>query len=1185
MKMRASLSNVVVCCTAAVCITAIVQLFPSLNGKFATLQANSTKSLLSTKRAVPPASTKLDSKWNEAYGRLPMGFQENEGQTDPAVRFLSHGQGYELFLTPQEAVLALRRSPASVLTSGRSVAALKSRSAKNWARTTTSVLRMQMFGANPDAQVTGLNELPGKTDYFLGNNREGWRTNVPSYARVKYSGVYPGVDLVFYGNQRSLEYDFIVAPGADPKAIALNIAGAKKLSIDAHGNLVVSAAAGAIELKKPVVYQEVDGQRREIAANYSLSGSHRVNFAVASYDRSKPLILDPVLNYSTYLGGSSVGDFASGIAIDAAGDAYVTGQTFSTTFPLSGGTIGYNTNSPDAGVATNGAVFVSELDPTGSTELYFSYLGGTGAGEGGEVGNGIAVDTTGVYITGQTFSSNFPTVNGYITSAPSGNPGSAFLAKLNPAVTGSPSLVYSTYVGGPNGDSGHAIAIDSSQNAYITGVTFSSNISTTGAFLSSPPDSTDGNAFLTRIDTTQAGASPVYSTYLGGSGANAGGLGFADIGLGIAVASGNAYISGATASTNFPVTTQTANTTAAFQSTPNTSNVLGTVFVSEINTNSGAAAQLVYSTYLGGEGQDIGYAIGLGPNNVAYVTGSTTSLQFPTAASSGSSTPFQTTGNAAGVVFVSLLDATKNGASSLTYSTYLGGNFGDIGFGIKADSAGNAYVAGSTDSIGSGIKFPLTPGALQTTSTNTQGNAFVTEISPLGNGAADLMYSTLLGGSGNGTFPDEANGIALDSTNNAYIAGQTASTDFPVFPNPGAFQTTLPGGTISAFVAKLTLVPTVVVTPTTLSFGTVLEGTTSAAQTVTITNNTGTVVPLTLSLTGNNPGDFAAAGGGAAPCGANLAANNTPCTVSVTFTPSAIVNGAESANLVVGYTTYGIVNSQTVTLTGTGSNTALTVAPGVITFTGQLVTTTSATQPVTVTNSSASSGAVSLTNTTDFSYTVAAADPAGCTLTATPANTTCVYNVAFNPAAGDTGALTSTFAVTAGGSTQTATLNGTGWDFNFTPSTQSVSVAPGGTASPTVTATFLGGFTGPVTLSCSGSIPQGSCTVPASVSASGPVTVTLTTKGSSMVPPASLKTPPISRRQVMLIGFAILLLFTVPFARRRRARLGLVGALVMIVGLAACSGSSGTPAGAYNLTVTGTSNGVTRTAAITLNVT
>ena len=792
MKMRASLSSVVVCCTAVLCITAIVLLFPTLDGNLATPQASSTESLLATKRVVTSASAKLDSSWNEAYGKLPMGFQENEGQTDSAVRFLSHGQGYELFLTPQEAVLALRQSPANVLASGRSVAALKARRVKNWAKTTTSVLRMQMSGANPGAQITGMNQLPGKTDYFLGNDREGWRTNVPSYGRVKYIGVYPGVDLVFYGNQRSLEYDFIVAPGADPKAIALDIAGAKKLSIDAHGNLVVSAAAGAVELKKPVVYQEVDGQRREIAANYALSGSHHVNFAVANYDRSKPLILDPVLNYSTYLGGSSVGDFATGIAIDAAGDAYVTGQTFSTTFPLSGGTIGYNTNSPDAGVATNGAVFVSELDPTGSTELYFSYLGGAGAGEGGEVGNGIAVDTTGVYITGQTFSSNFPAVNGYITSAPSGNPGSAFIAKLNPAVTGSSSLVYSSYVGGPNGDSGNAIAIDSSQNAYITGITFSSNISTTGAFLSSPPDSTDGNAFLTRIDTTQAGASPVYSTYLGGSGANAGGLGFADIGLGIAVASGNAYISGATASTDFPVTTQTANTTAAYQATPNASNVQGTVFVSEINTNSGAAAQLVYSTYLGGEGQDIGYAIGLGPNNVAYVTGSTTSLQFPTAASSGSSTPFQTTGSAQGVVFVSLLDATKNGASSLTYSTYLGGNFGDVGFGIKSDSAGNAYVAGSTDSIGSGIKFPLTPGALQTTSTNTQGNAFVTEISPLGNGAADLIYSTLLGGSGDGTFPDEANGIALDSTNNAYIAGQTASTDFPVFPNPGAFQTNLP---------------------------------------------------------------------------------------------------------------------------------------------------------------------------------------------------------------------------------------------------------------------------------------------------------------------------------------------------------------------------------------------------------
>lgn len=986
-----------------------------------------------------------------------------------------------------------------------------------------------------------------------------------------------------------MEYDYIVAPGADPKAIAFDVTGARKLRIDAQGNLVMNVSGGEVLLQKPLVYQEVGGKRLAIAANYSLSTNQRVNFSVADYDRNKRLIFDPVLNYSTYLGGSGTGDLVSAIAVDGAGDAYVAGQTFSLTFPLSGATIGYNTNAPDAGVAGDGAAFVSELDPTGATELYFTYLGGSGAGEGGEFASGIALDGTSVYITGQTFSTNYPTVGGYITSAPPGTIGSAFLSKLNPAVGGAPSLVYSTYVGGPNGDSGNAIAVDSSQNAYITGVTFSAGINTTGAFISTPPDQTDGNAYLTRIDTTQSGAGPVYSTYLGGTGANAVNLGFADIGLGVAVVSGNAYVVGATASTDFPVTSQTASTTAAFQSAPNASNSSGTVFVSEIDTNPTPPAQLVYSTYLGGEAQDIGYAIALGPSNVAYVTGSTQSLQFPITPNSNPSVAYQTTGYTTGVVFVSLLDATKNGASSLTYSTYLGGNGGDLGLGIKTDSAGNAYVAGSTDSIVTSVLFPLTPGALQTTSTNAEGNAFVAKVSPLGNGAADLVYSTLLGGSGNGPIaPDTANGIALDSSNNAYIAGETASPDFPVYPNPGAFQTSLTG-TTAGFVAKLTLQPTVIVSPTSLSFGTVLDGTTSIAQTVTITNNTGTVVPYTLANQTGNVGDFAAVPGGTAPCGATLAANATPCTISVTFTPS--TPAAETTNLIVGYSPYGIASSQTVVLTGAGTNVALTVAPGTLTFAGQLVTTTSAAQGITVTNSSNTDGTVSLggANAADFSYTVAAGDPGGCTLTTAPANTTCVYNVTFNPAAGDTGALTATFSVNAASNTQTATLNGTGWDFNFTLSSSTITTAPGAaiTPAPTVTANFLGGFNGTIGLTLTGSIPQGTATLSsASLTPGSPTaTVTITTKGSSIAPPSSFRFPPISRRQVVLIGFSVLLLFTLPIARRRRSRVGLVGALVMVVGLAACSGSAGTPAGSYQLTITGTSGGRTQTATITVIVT
>jgi Beta-propeller repeat len=1183
MKMRASLAKGMILGVAALCTTAAILFIASHNGKFLSRHTGAAKSLLAANRAARPASAKADPKWAEAYGKLPMGFEENLGQTNSEVRFLSHGQGYQLFLTAQEAVLQVRSSkpldfsPRHRLESSKILRARKQQG-------TTSVVRMRIAGANPRLQIAGMNQLPGKSNYFIGSDSKNWRTDVSSYARVKYSDVYPGIDLVFYGNQRKLEYDYMIAPGADPKAIALDVTGARKLRIDANGNLMMAVSGGDVVLQKPLAYQDVNGSRQEVASNYILSGDHRISLSVGDYDHNKELVVDPVLNYSTYLGGSNLGDVAFGIAVDGSGDAYVAGLTYSPTFPTTGNA--YD-GTPTAATTASGSVFMTELDPTGATELYSTYLGGSG----GEIAYGIAVDTaspTNVYVTGQTFSADFPIVNGYITT----NAGSTgYVSKFTPTLSGVSSLVYSSYVAGPNGDYGNAIAADASQNAYITGITFSTGINTASAYQTSPTDSADGNAFLTRIDTTQSGAnSLIYSTYLGGNGANVNfnvnSLTFADQGYGVAVGSSVAYVIGSTSSTNFPIVN-------GFQSSPAVGNVEGTVFVSAIDTTQSGAASLTYSTYLSGEVFEDGYAIALGPSSVAYATGLTDSTQFPITTGA-----FQTTylGAGSSTAFVSLIDTTKSGASSLTYSTYLGGNNGDAGQGIQADSAGNAYVAGATSSltppntVPTAGAFPLTPGALQTNSTNTLGDAFVSEISPNGNGSADLVYSTIFGGNGNNATPDRAYGIALDAGNNAYIAGQVASTDFPVYPNPGAFQTSLTASdatsTTAAFVAKLTLTSTVVVAPTTLSFGTVLDGVTSAAQTVTITNNTGTVVPYTLTLLGGNAADFAAVPGGGTPCGVgNLAASATPCTISVTFTPTG--NGAESSNLFVGYTTFGITSSQVVSLTGTGTNLALNIAPGVLTFTGQLVTTTSAAQILTVTNSSSTDAALSLTNATDFSYTVAAGDPAGCTLTTAPANTTCAYSVTFNPASGDTGALTSTFSVTAGANTQTATLNGTGWDFNFSPASQTVSTAPGATISPapTVTANFLGGFTGPVTLSCTGSIPKGSCSVPASISASGPVTVTIRTAGSSVAPPSSFRFPPISRRQIVLIGFSVLLLFTLPFARRRRSKVGLVGALVMIIGLTACSGSSGTPAGSYPLTISGTSNGVTRTATITLNVT
>jgi hypothetical protein len=1181
MKMRASFGKVVVCALAGFCIFALALSFAIREDQAAPGRSVAQDQAMNAKKFASPVSDSEKAKWIDSYGKLPMAFEGNRGQTDSRVQFLSRGKGYQLFLTPQEAVLAMRdaKSPSST----RAAALEDHRKATE--KIHVSVVRIRLVGASSDVKIAGQDRLPGNTNYFVGDDQRDWRTDIPSYRRVQYTAIYPGIDLDFYGNQQRLEYDYVVAPGADPNAIALDVKGAKKIAVDSEGNLVLSVPGGDIDLQKPVVYQDVNGRRRLVAANYAVSADQRVGFALGPYDTTKALTIDPILNYSTYLGGSASGDTAYGVGVDSLGDAYVAGQTFSLTFPTTSANA-YD-SAPPSGTAGSGAVFVTELDPTGATQLYSSYLGGNG----GELAYGIAVDSSGLaYVTGQTFSTNFPVVNAFQAPPASNANGTAFLSKINTTLSGVASLVYSTYLGGSGGDLARAIAVDSSQNAYLCGLTFSSDFPVSASPLQSTPSNPNGTAFLSRIDTTQSGAaSLIYSTYLGGNGTNAGSIGFGDWAFGIAAdSSSNAYLVGITTSTNFPVLN-------AYQSNAAAANSAGTTFMTRIDTTKSGAASLIYSTYLSGSVSDFGFGIALGPNNVAYLTGQTYSADFPV--TSGAFT----TSSAQGLVFVSLVDTSKSGANSLPYSTLFGGNNGDEGLSIQADSVGNAYFTGSTASIGpvaATTTFPVTAGALQTTSANTQGVAFVTEINPGGvntgapcTGSACLIYSTLFGGNGNGVLPDRAYGIALDASNTAYIVGQTSSTDFPVFPNPGAFQTSLTqtdaASTESAFASKLTLQPTVTISPLAINFGTVFI-TSNATQPVTITNNTGLAgIPLTiLSMTGTNAADFTATPGGASPCGATLATNNTPCTVNVTFTPT--VNGNESATLPLQYSPYGIVNTQSIMLTGAGSNVAVGVTPTSLTFAGQLVSTTSPAQTVTVSNNGATSLAYTETLTDPTgSYAAALSSGSPCTGGTIPANTSCTINVTFTPTSANANPVTATLALSAGGLNQNVSLSGTAWDFQLTPPSQSVSAAPGAAPSPApqVTVTLLGGFAGPVTLSCSGSIPMGSCSVPGSVTATGPVTVTLSTAGSSAAPPVKWHVPPVSPWQKLFIGLAILSLLAVPFARQRRQKISLAGALVLMIALTACSGSAGTPAGTYNLTITGSSGGRTQTATIAFTVT
>jgi hypothetical protein len=605
------------------------------------------------------------------------------------------------------------------------------------------VLQATLLGGNAAANLTGLERLLTTTNYFIGSDPRRWKTNIPNYAKVKYSGVYPEVDLVFYGNQDLLEYDFTVSPGADPGVIALGFEGITDLRVDKKGDLILRTDAGEIRQSRPVVYQQIDDARRIIPATYLIKGKKQIAFQIANYDRSKPLVIDPTLAFSTYLGGSGT-DIGDGIAVDSAGNAYITGGTVSTDFPVTPGAFQTGQASPFQFDA-----FVTKMNSTGTALIYSTYFGGNNR----DIGNDIALDGAGnAYVTGLTDSGNLPTTPGAFRTTPVGTDEfDAFAMKLNATGT---ALVYSTYLGPIIGS---GIAVDSAGNAYITGQANGDYPTTPGAFQTVSGGSSE--AFVTKLNST--GTALVYSTFLGGSGFDAASK--------IAIDSaGNAYVTGE-AGPGFPVTP------GAFQTS---SNGFREAFVTKLNATGTA---LVYSTYLGGSNTDVGQGIAVDLAGNAYVTGDSDSLNFPTTAGA-----FQTVKAAGLDAFVTKLSATGN---ALAYSTYIGGDGNDFGSDIALDLAGNACVVGQTESS----DFPTTAGAIQSGKAGNS-DAFITRLNPTG---AGLVFSTYLGG-GNS---DSARSIAVDPAGSIYLSGETFSADFPT--TPGAFQTVFGGGFSDAFVAKV----------------------------------------------------------------------------------------------------------------------------------------------------------------------------------------------------------------------------------------------------------------------------------------------------------------------------------------------------------------------------------------------
>lgn len=680
---------------------------------------------------------------NARYERIELNFEANWGQADPAVKFLARGAGYGVLVTPSETILTVTRRPAAAKGERWTLR-------KGQRTAQTASVRMKLSGASGGAGVVGVGLLPGKANYFVGQDPSRWRTGVPTYRQVQVKGVYPGVDVVYYGAQRELEFDFVVAPGADPQAIRLSYDGVEDLRVEPNGDLVLRTKLGEIRQQIPVVYQEAGGKRKAVAASHVRLGEREVGFRVREYDRTQPLTIDPRLSYSTLLGGGDA-EAAISMAVDSAGSVYVAGVTTSLAFPLTSPYL--STPNPTAVDA-----FIAKLNATGTALVYSTYL--NGGDDTDQIVEALVVNGAGqATIGGSTVSASFPTTPGaFQTTTTDTCCSDGFITRLS--ANGS-SLMYSTYIAGVDAEDVAGLAQDSFGAVYATGET-----STTALWPSQTPALQSahgggaGDAFALKLNP--AGSKLVYATFLGGSGE--------DRGTGVAVdASGAAYITGWTDSDAYPTTA------GAFQPLPGGAR---DAFLTKL-TPAGAAIEL--STRLGGDGRDEGAAIALDSQNRPHVAGRTAAVNFPATAGA-----YQTAHSGGVDVFVARFEAS---GQALAYATLLGGSGNETAWGIAVDAAGSAYIGGVATA-----DFPVTDDALQ----NARGGGEDGFLAKLNAAGSALVYSSFLGGAGN----DEVDGVAVDASGAVYVAGTTASSDFPT--TAGAFQTALQGSS-DAFLAKLEL--------------------------------------------------------------------------------------------------------------------------------------------------------------------------------------------------------------------------------------------------------------------------------------------------------------------------------------------------------------------------------------------
>jgi Beta-propeller repeat/Abnormal spindle-like microcephaly-assoc'd, ASPM-SPD-2-Hydin len=1190
------------------------------------------------------------------YGALAMAFERNQGQTAGPVKFLSRGTGYTAFLMADGMVLSLHPSSAP---HGAATSAPSTPSAPRQ----NTTLQFKLMGASPNPVAVGEDPQPGKINYFIGNDRTKWLTNVTTYARVRYRNVYPGIDLVYYGNPRQLEYDFAVAPGADTSKIQFEIDGASGVGLDAEGNLLLNTANGELHFEKPQVYQESHGTRVPVEGDYVMKDATHIGFQLSAIDPASPTVIDPVLLYSTYLGGNG-DDQASGIAVDATGNVYVAGYTDSADFPLA--TLG-------SLAAGNTHAFVAKLDPTGSTLIYADYLGGNGD----DYGYALTLDAANdVYVTGSTSSSDFPVENAYQPTYPGSF--NAFITEISAAGS---SLTYSTYFGGNGSDMPAAIALDSSSDILLAGSTSSTNFPVANAYQASASANQGGlfgtYGFLSKFNP--AGSELVYSTYLGGNTNVAYPCGasscwpapFSAI-AGLAVdGSGNAYVGGSTNTYNLPTTT------GAYSTTSNApeNNLAG--FLSKFDVSGG----LTYSTYFDESSGTLTTinAVAVDASGEAYVTGSAASDGSFPATMTDICDP-STAGTACQFGYVAEF---ASAGTTLVYSTFLGANNSATPVGVSIDASGNAYVLAYT----SNDLFQIVNGI---ENFSNQGDQFLpgnndlllVEIYQSGGSGAELL-ATYFGGSGN----DTPGSMFLDSSGNIYVAGATDSSDFPA--TQGSYQNSLNGNT-NAFIAKIgpasaaaialapyalqfsgqplgaaspseavvlrnlgsagvaiasiaangdfsetsdcdssvaaagtcklviTFTPTAVgprsgsisiadsapgsphiislsgtgvgslatLSPLSVTFGTTSVGTASAQQTVTLTDSGN----ASLGIGGISvSGDFSQSNN----CAALLAAGAS-CQIEVTFNPAA----AGTLNGMLTVTDNAATSPQSIALSGAGripGAAEIILAPSTLTFSGQMLGASSATQIVTLTNDGGSSASISgVTLTGDFTQTN--------NCSTLPANGgTCSVAVTFTPRTSGPRTGTLTIANSAG-SPETLSITGTGVDFNLASSSNAQTIPSGSSASYSLTVTPVGGsFSNLVQLGCTG-LPSGaSCNfspgavTPGVHTVTATLTISTTTSVAESLPAHSLKG---YAALGTWTGFPAFGLFGLVFAgwTKRSKKLVVAAWLVLLIagtlGMSACAGGTGiapqpqTQSGStsYAILVNGTSGNLEHSVPLTLTV-